>query len=64
MFPVEMLVLVLVLLENVVAVGDHRAVPDDQDVHQVPADVHPSEAMLVTFVAFVTVYQVHLLLDA
>ena len=46
------------------AVGDHRAVPDDQDVRQVPADVHPSEAMLVTFVAFVTVYQVHLLLDA
>ena len=50
------------------AVGDHQAVPDDhrvdQDVRQVPADVHPSEAMLVTFVAFVTVYQVHLILDA
>lgn len=43
------------------AVGDHRAVHDD---HRVLADVHLSEAMLVTFVAFVTVYQVHLLLDA
>ena len=46
------------------AVGDRQAVPDDQDVYQVPADVLPSEAMLVTFVAFVTVYQVHLILDA
>ena len=51
------------------AVGDHRAVRGhdhqvDQDDHQALADVHPSEAMLVTFVAFVTVYQVHLLLDA
>ena len=50
------------------AVGDHRAVHDDrrvdQDDHRVLAGVHLSEAMLVTFVAFVTVYQVHLLLDA
>jgi len=53
-----------------VAVDDHqRAVRDalvDQDGHvQVLADDLPPEAKLVTFVsAFVTVYQVHLFLDA
>ena len=46
------------------AIGDRKAVPAVPNVYQVPADVLPSEAMLVTYVAFVTVYQVHLILDA
>ena len=44
------------------AVRDDRLV--DRDDHQLLADVHLLGAMLVTFVAFVTVYLVHLLLDA